>query len=67
VLPGRYKILAIEDGWDVEWADMSLFKTRLERAPSHGSCTEQNIPYGIGCGINAKAWFRIAISLGRKD
>jgi hypothetical protein len=34
VLPGRYKILAIEDGWDVEWADMSLFKTRLDRAPS---------------------------------
>jgi protocatechuate 3,4-dioxygenase beta subunit len=32
VLPGRYKILAIEDGWDVEWADMSLFKTRLDRA-----------------------------------
>jgi hypothetical protein len=34
VLPGRYKILAIEDGWDVEWADMSLFKARLDRAPS---------------------------------
>jgi len=34
VRPGRYKILAIEDGWDVEWADMSLFKTRLDRAPS---------------------------------
>jgi len=34
VLPGSCKILAIEDGWDVEWADMLLFKTRLERAPS---------------------------------
>jgi protocatechuate 3,4-dioxygenase beta subunit len=34
VLPGRYKIMAIEDGWDVEWADMSLFKARLDRAPS---------------------------------
>jgi protocatechuate 3,4-dioxygenase beta subunit len=34
VLPGRYKILAIEDGWDVEWADMSLFKARLDRALS---------------------------------
>ena len=34
VLPGRYKILAIEDGWDVEWANMSLFKARLDRAPS---------------------------------
>jgi hypothetical protein len=34
VLPGRYKILAIEDGWDVEWADMALFKARLDRAPS---------------------------------
>jgi hypothetical protein len=34
VLPGRYKILAIEDGWDVEWANTSLFKSRLEHAPS---------------------------------
>ena len=34
VLPGRYKILTIEDGWDVEWADMSLFKARLDRTPS---------------------------------
>ena len=34
VLPGRYKILAIENGWDVEWADMALFKARLDRAPS---------------------------------
>jgi len=34
VLPGRYKILAIEDGWDVEWANMSLFKARLDRALS---------------------------------
>jgi hypothetical protein len=34
VLPGRYKILAIEDGWEVEWADMALFKARLDRAPS---------------------------------
>ena len=34
VLPGRYKILAIEDAWDLEWADMSRFKTRLDRAPS---------------------------------
>lgn len=32
VLPGRYKILAIEDGWDVEWADIALFKARLDRA-----------------------------------
>jgi hypothetical protein len=34
VLPGRYKILAIADGWDLEWADMSLLKARLDRAPS---------------------------------
>jgi hypothetical protein len=34
VLPGKYKILAIQDGWDVEWADMGLFKTRLDRASS---------------------------------
>ncbi len=32
VLPGKYKILAIEDGWDVEWADMTLFKSRLDHA-----------------------------------
>jgi hypothetical protein len=34
VLPGKYKILAIEDGWDVEWANMGLFKARLDHAPS---------------------------------
>jgi hypothetical protein len=34
VLPGRYKILAIEGGWDAEWADMSLLKVRLDRAPT---------------------------------
>jgi hypothetical protein len=67
VLPGSHKILAIEDGWDVEWADMLLFQDPSGACSQHGSCTEQNIPYGIGCGINAKAWFRIAISLGRKD
>jgi hypothetical protein len=34
VVPGKYKILAIEDGWDVEWADMRLFKSRLDHAAS---------------------------------
>jgi hypothetical protein len=34
VLPGKYKIMAIEDGWDVEWADMALFKSRLDRSPN---------------------------------
>ncbi|HTT24946.1 MAG TPA: carboxypeptidase regulatory-like domain-containing protein [Candidatus Sulfotelmatobacter sp.] len=30
VLPGRYRVLAIEDGWDLEWANLSLLKKRLE-------------------------------------
>ena len=32
VLPGRYRILAIEDGWDLEWANLALLKNRLEHA-----------------------------------
>jgi hypothetical protein len=32
VLPGRYRMLAIEDGWDLEWANLSLLKKRLEQA-----------------------------------
>ena len=32
VLPGRYRVLAMEDGWDLEWADLSVLKKRLERA-----------------------------------
>jgi hypothetical protein len=32
VLPGRYRILAIEDGWDLEWANPALLKTRLVHA-----------------------------------
>ena len=32
VLPGRYRMLAIEDGWDLEWANLSLLKKRLEKA-----------------------------------
>ena len=32
VLPGRYRMLAIEDGWDLEWANLSLLKKRLEHA-----------------------------------
>jgi hypothetical protein len=34
VLPGRYKILAIENGWDLEWANPALLKTRLDQAES---------------------------------
>jgi len=34
VLPGRYRILAIEDGWDLEWANPALLKPRLLRAQS---------------------------------
>ena len=32
VLPGRYRVLAIDDGWDLEWANLSLLKKRLEHA-----------------------------------
>lgn len=32
VLPGRYRVLAIEDGWDLEWANLSLLEKRLEHA-----------------------------------
>jgi hypothetical protein len=32
VLPGRYWVMAIEDGWDLEWANLSLLKKRLEHA-----------------------------------
>ena len=31
-LPGRYRMLAIDDGWDLEWANLSLLKNRLEHA-----------------------------------
>lgn len=34
VLPGRYKVMAIENGWDLEWANPTLLKTRLEHAQS---------------------------------
>src|SRR5438046_6978198 len=26
VVPGRYTLLAIEDGWDLEWADLSVLQ-----------------------------------------
>jgi hypothetical protein len=32
VLPGRYSVMAIEDGWDLEWANLTLLKRRLEHA-----------------------------------
>jgi protocatechuate 3,4-dioxygenase beta subunit len=32
VVPGRYKILALEDAWDLEWADLALIKNRLDHA-----------------------------------
>ncbi|HKV78983.1 MAG TPA: hypothetical protein VJP02_12610 [Candidatus Sulfotelmatobacter sp.] len=32
VLPGRYRMLAIDDGWELEWANLSLLKHRLEHA-----------------------------------
>ena len=32
VLPGRYKILAMENAWDTEWANLALLRPRLEHA-----------------------------------
>lgn len=32
VLPGQYRIVAIEDGWDLEWANPALLKHRLDHA-----------------------------------
>jgi hypothetical protein len=32
VLPGCYRMLAIDDGWELEWANLSLLKNRLEHA-----------------------------------
>lgn len=34
VLPGRYKMLAIENAWDMEWANFAVLKPRLEHAQS---------------------------------
>ena len=32
VLPGRYRVMAVEDGWDWEWGNPALLKKRLEHA-----------------------------------
>jgi hypothetical protein len=32
VLPGHYKIVTIENGWDLEWASPAVLKTRLDHA-----------------------------------
>jgi hypothetical protein len=34
VLPGRYKILAIENAWDLEWSSLEFLKPRLDHAES---------------------------------
>jgi hypothetical protein len=34
VVPGRYKLIAIEDGWDMEWANSALLRARLDRSES---------------------------------
>jgi Carboxypeptidase regulatory-like domain len=34
VLPGNYKILAIEDGWDLDWARPEVFSRYLQRGTS---------------------------------
>ncbi|MFZ0418168.1 MAG: carboxypeptidase regulatory-like domain-containing protein [Candidatus Sulfotelmatobacter sp.] len=43
VLPGRYKILAIENGWDFEWANPELLKSRLDHAES--AIVQPNMTY----------------------
>ena len=32
VLPGKYRVLAIDGGWDLEWGNLALLKGRLEHA-----------------------------------
>jgi hypothetical protein len=32
ILPGKYLLLAIEDGWDIEWANWSALKPYFEKA-----------------------------------
>jgi hypothetical protein len=32
VLPGRYKIVGIDNGWDLEWANPAVLRTRLSHA-----------------------------------
>ena len=32
ILPGKYKIVGIEKGWDSEWADPAVLKTHLDQA-----------------------------------
>lgn len=32
ILPGKYSLLAIEDGWDLEWTNRSILKPYLEKA-----------------------------------
>lgn len=32
VLPGRYRVMAVEDGWDWEWGNPALLRKRLDRA-----------------------------------
>jgi hypothetical protein len=43
VLPGRYRILAIENGWDLEWGNAAILKPRLEHADS------VNVQPGMTC------------------
>ena len=32
ILPGKYLLLAIEDGWDIEWANWAVLKPYFEKA-----------------------------------
>ena len=32
MLPGRYKIVGIQDGWDLEWANPAVLKPWLDHA-----------------------------------
>jgi len=49
VVPGRYTLMAIEDGWDLEWDDPDVLKKylaggeRVEIAPHQQSDTKVNV------------------------
>ena len=49
VVPGRYTLMAIEDGWDLEWDDPDVLKKYLaggesvEIAPHQQSDTKVNV------------------------
>jgi hypothetical protein len=53
VLPGRYRILAIENGWDLEWGNAAILKPRLEHADSVNVATGHDLPECSQRGVTA--------------